>query len=73
MIFFNEQQLRNAIRAYLAHYHRERNHQRLENQIIEPDDHLGVVSGPVVQRQRTEKRERKNGDRSSLSGFGSSG
>ena len=52
MIFFNETQLRNAIREYLAHYHAERNHQGLENQIIDPPDDLGVASGSIVRRQR---------------------
>jgi hypothetical protein len=36
MIFFGEQSLRNAVRQYLIHYHRERNHQGLDNTIIEP-------------------------------------
>jgi putative transposase len=36
MIFFDERSLRKATREYAAHYHRERNHQGLENQLIEP-------------------------------------
>ena len=36
MIFFRETSLRNAIREYLEHYHRERNHQGLGNQLLEP-------------------------------------
>ena len=38
MIFFGERSLRKATREFAAHYHRERNHQGLDNQLIEPDD-----------------------------------
>ena len=34
MIFLGEGALRNAVQAYLAHYHTERNHQGLNNAII---------------------------------------
>ena len=34
MIFFGVGMLRNAVRQYLLHYHGERNHQGLANQII---------------------------------------
>jgi transposase InsO family protein len=37
MIFFGERSLRKATREYAAHYHRERNHQGLDNRLIEPD------------------------------------
>ncbi len=37
MIFFGEQSVRKATREYAAHYHRERNHQGIENRLIEPD------------------------------------
>jgi putative transposase len=37
MIFFSERQLRTAVSEYFEHYHRERNHQGLGNEIIEPD------------------------------------
>ena len=36
MIFFGEDQLRLAVREYLAHYHTERNHQGLKNALILP-------------------------------------
>ena len=36
MIFFGERSLRKATREYAAHYHRERNHQGIDNQLIEP-------------------------------------
>jgi len=35
MIFFSENQLRTAVRAYVEHYHLERNHQGIGNQLIE--------------------------------------
>jgi putative transposase len=38
MIFFSERSLRKATREYAAHYHRERNHQRIDNRLIEPSD-----------------------------------
>jgi transposase InsO family protein len=37
MIFFGERSLRKATREYAAHYHQERNHQGIENRLIEPD------------------------------------
>ena len=36
MIFFGERSLRKAVNEYVEHYHQERNHQGLENQLIEP-------------------------------------
>ena len=41
MIFFGAGMLRNAVRQYLLHYHQERNHQGLANQIIVPGDEVG--------------------------------
>jgi len=38
MIFFGERSLRKATREFAAHYHRERNHQGIDNRLIEPDD-----------------------------------
>lgn len=35
MIFFSEKQLRAAVREYVEHYHLERNHQGIENQLID--------------------------------------
>lgn len=37
MVFFSEAMLRHVIDEYLAHYHEEPNHQRLESQIIRPN------------------------------------
>ena len=38
MIFFGERSLRNAVRQFLVHYHGERNHQGLDNSIIDRPD-----------------------------------
>ena len=35
LLFFGEASLRRAVREYLAHYHQERNHQGLHNQLID--------------------------------------
>ena len=37
LIFFGQRTLERAINEYLQHYHAERNHQGLNNQLIEPD------------------------------------
>ena len=36
MIFFGEDSLRQAIHEFVIHYHRERNHQGLDNRLITP-------------------------------------
>lgn len=39
MIFFGEKSLENAVKKYLKHYHAERNHQGIDNRLIDtPDD-----------------------------------
>jgi len=52
MIFFGEQSLRRATTCYLKHYHEERNHQGLENKIINPAERLGMIAGKVQCRER---------------------
>jgi len=52
MIFFGEKSLRRAVDAYLDHYHEERNHQGLDNQIIKPGDEVGRGEGDVQCRER---------------------
>ena len=47
IIFFGEGSLRRATNSYLLHYHGERNHQGLENTIIDPADELGSSQGEV--------------------------
>jgi hypothetical protein len=52
MIFFGERSLRKATREYAAHYHRERNHQGIDNQLIEPECRTESVSGAIECAQR---------------------
>ena len=52
MILFGEPSLRRATREFLAHYHRERNHQGIYNQLIFPDKSAAKSSGPIERRQR---------------------
>ena len=52
MIFFGETSLRNAVRHFLEHYHVERNHQGLDNRLIEPGHEVGQSQGNVQCRER---------------------
>jgi len=52
MILFGEASLRRATTDFLVHFHGERNHQGLNNQLIDPGDEVGRLSGPVQCRER---------------------
>jgi hypothetical protein len=52
MIFYGEESLHRAIREYVDHYHRERNHQGLDNRLIMPEDYVGQRSGRVQCREQ---------------------
>lgn len=52
MIFFGEKSLRRAVSEFLLYYHSQRNHQGLNNKIIEPDSHVGCGEGEVVCQER---------------------
>jgi len=52
MIFFGEGSLRNVVGEYLIHYHAERNHQGLGNQLIEPHPDVGKTEGVIQCRER---------------------
>jgi len=52
MIFFGERSLRKATREYAAHYHRERNHQGIDNRLIEPTDRAESASSAIECAQR---------------------
>ncbi len=52
LICFGETMLRYAIREYLVHYHGERNHQGLNNRLLEPGDEVGRVAGKIHCRER---------------------
>ena len=47
-----ERALYYTIHQYLAHYHTERNHQGLDNQLIAPEPGLGSQGGQVRRRER---------------------
>ena len=47
MIFFGEGSLRNAVKQYLRHYHQERNHQGLDNQLIVSLDRQPDMAAPI--------------------------
>ena len=51
-IFFSEASLRRSVKDYLEHFHAERNHQGLDNRLIEPAAEVGHKEGTVVCRQR---------------------
>jgi transposase InsO family protein len=51
MIFFGEGMLRRSVRTYLSHYHGERNHQGLENRLIEPEGEVGGNIGAIRCRE----------------------
>jgi transposase InsO family protein len=52
MIFFGENSLRTTVREYIGHYHRERNHQGLENKVIDPTEEVGQIAGKIECRER---------------------
>ena len=52
MIFFGEKSLRNAVKQFLEHYHSERNHQGLDNKIIDPAPEVGMIAGKIECRER---------------------
>ena len=52
MIFFGENSLRRAVTSYLEHYHTERNHQGLDNELIEPGEEVNLVAGKIECRER---------------------
>ena len=52
MIFFGERSLRLAVNTYLLHYHSERNHQGLENKLIDPAEEGGQTEGEVECHER---------------------
>jgi len=51
LILFGEGSLRRALKEYVAHYHRERNHQGKSNAILFPSE-SAPDEGPIVVRER---------------------
>jgi transposase InsO family protein len=52
MIFVGQAALRRAITEFVSHYHIERNHQGLQNQLIRADSGVGTNGGIVRGRPR---------------------
>jgi transposase InsO family protein len=52
MIIMGEASLRHILNHYLAHYHAERNHQGLDNQLIEPQAEVEGQAGQVGRLER---------------------
>jgi transposase InsO family protein len=52
MIFFGEKSLRRAVDSFLLHYHAERNHQGLNNNLIDQSDAIGSSEGEIECRER---------------------
>ena len=44
--------LERALKQFVAHYHLERNHQGLENRIIDPGAEVGRENGEIQCRER---------------------
>jgi hypothetical protein len=52
IILMGEASLHYTLNQYLSHYHAERNHQGLENQLIAPEPEVGEQTGQVRRRER---------------------
>ena len=52
MIWFGEGSLRKGISEFVAHYHKERNHQGLDNRLITPDNSHAENRGRLRRRER---------------------
>ena len=52
LILFGEGSLRKTIHQFLAHYHTERNHQGLDNRLIDPGEEAKQVAGQIACRER---------------------
>ena len=52
MILFGRGALDRAIASFVAHYDRERSHQALDNDLLNPDEALRTNTGEVVRRER---------------------
>ena len=52
MILVGQASLRRAVAEFVVHYHGERNHQGLGNQLIEPGQQSLVAGASVCRRQR---------------------
>jgi hypothetical protein len=52
MILFRDRAVQSAAVAFPGHYHRERNHQGMDNGLIEPGEEVRRSAGEVACRER---------------------
>jgi putative transposase len=52
MILFGEASLRRALTEYVAHYHAERNHQGVDNRLLEPPGISSAANEAIYRRER---------------------
>ena len=52
MVFFGRNSLENAVREYVKHYHAERNHQGVGNEVIELSEDAASCDGRIECRKR---------------------
>ena len=52
MVFFGEKSLHAATLSYIDHYHAERNHQGVGNQLLIPDNEVNRTVGEIACRER---------------------
>ena len=52
LILFGERSLRHALREYSRHYLSERNHQGVDNQLLEPTNVVAFSTEPIRRRER---------------------
>lgn len=48
MLYFREAPLLKALIEFESQYHEERNHQRLKNHLIDPDDDIGETTTKLI-------------------------
>jgi hypothetical protein len=51
-IFIGERSLQEALADFAAHYHTERNHQGVGNQLLIPGEEVGQKTGDIACRER---------------------
>jgi hypothetical protein len=52
LILFGDGSLRNAAQEFISHYHAERDHQGLDNRLIEPGDELSCITGRIAYHEK---------------------
>ena len=52
LVLFSQASLRQTLRDFLEHYHKERNHQSLENRLLFPEEAWPQAEGEIRSRER---------------------